>query len=155
MSEIPAKTKKKQQLISLNFGTTCKSNLMWRCHQTPRLYCTTFSAVRPAGWEISTACFLFLSACKTLLNKKSDGVKVSCRTHGGFIDSTVCFLLLSPSWSVTLITLFPHVSLILWYYTLCSPIWITSVFWCSVISFSKVLKSWMRDFCGLGKIIDF
>uniref|UniRef100_A0AAX7VNW9 calcium/calmodulin-dependent protein kinase n=1 Tax=Astatotilapia calliptera TaxID=8154 RepID=A0AAX7VNW9_ASTCA len=50
----------------------------------------------------------FLSACKTLLNKKSDGVKVSSLTHEGFLDVTYVLnllsLSLSPFWSVPLIT---------------------------------------------------
>lgn len=37
---------------------------------------------------VLTVFSLFLSACKTLLNKKSDGVKVSSLTHEGFIDFT-------------------------------------------------------------------
>lgn len=79
--------------------------------------------VCPADWVTSLFCLLenyfsdcvltivslFLSACKTLLNKKSDGVKVSSLIHEGFIDCIASVLLtlpvFSPLWSVTLTTL--------------------------------------------------
>lgn len=52
---------------------------------------------RPAGllsqffpWCILTESLLFLPACKTLLNKKSDGVKVSCITCRGAYRFVTC-----------------------------------------------------------------
>lgn len=93
---------------------------------------------------------LFLSACKTLLNKKSDGVKVSSLTHEDFIDFTVFVLLTVPVFClfplpVSFLVWHPNYSLLtcifdivsIWK-ALCSFSWITFLLWCSFVSLFKV-----------------
>ncbi len=70
-----------------------------------------FSILCTAHWMISPIFPLSLSACKTLLNKKSDGVKVSSLSYEGFIDFAVSVLLLLSS-VVSLLVRHPNDSLL-------------------------------------------